>query len=155
MTSPLQMQCSIGRRRIYVLTWITFSPLDLAMVVSWPTAWHVSLAIGLLEAELKAPTNMPEGDVSGEGGGTKRSGRPKKQRGNYRCGKCGMTKAGHVCKFKKPPKEAKPVLKWVRHISTQSDGTITGAAGRTLADVEAREVDVEAREGADAEPQRA
>ena len=37
-----------------------------------------------------------------------------------------MTKAGHVCKFKKPPKEAKPVLKWVRHMSTQSDGAITG-----------------------------
>ena len=41
-----------------------------------------SLAIGLLEAELKAPT-MPDGSLSNDGGGgTKRAGRPKKQRGN-------------------------------------------------------------------------
>ena len=65
----------------------------------------------------------------------------KRGRGNYRCGKCGMAKTGHICPYKKPTARdlarKKPPMVWVRSVSTQADVDMTGASGRTLADISA------------------
>ena len=64
----------------------------------------------------------------------------KKNRGRYRCSKCGAAKAGHICKFKKLKpgdllRPKRPSITWVRSVSTQADTALTGATGRALADL--------------------
>ena len=64
----------------------------------------------------------------------------RKNRGRYRCSKCGAAKAGHICKFKKMRpgdllKPKRPSITWVRSVSTQADTALTGATGRALADL--------------------
>lgn len=90
-----------------------------SLIVEEEMNHHVYPNMVGLSADLNRLVDNGIGSISVKGEKDDSTGKDK-GRGNYRCGKCGVPKKGHVCpyqpKFKRHPDEPRPVM---RNASTQ------------------------------------